>query len=139
MRKDTDFAREKHAKQYPKHAIAFVLRAQWVKDNDGKTLNDWNHNVHLEEMMTKYSVEWIEDEQPSMMRFMVKKSSVSSRMTLEEFSKKKDLKVEFLLCASEESKTSHSVISDSRTSFLDNFMAIDSNLSNKDPGSIRNF
>ncbi len=45
MKKGTDIAKEQHAKKNPKHALAFVLREQWVKDNDGKTLNDWNHNV----------------------------------------------------------------------------------------------
>ena len=121
LAKNSDDSKVKHANTNEKHAIAVVLREQWLKDNPNAEKKEWDPRVHLPEMKEKYTVKWIR-ERSIFEKF--KKATEKKISPEEEFSKREKISVEFLIAEANGELNSYNVEVSPKSTLQENLKEI---------------
>ena len=130
MARNSQDSRGKHGKTNGNHLEAVVLREKWLELNAGKTKADWNKNT-LKSMKKNYKVTWIMEKQLALR--VVKKTE--KRMKVADLEAKGSLKVEFLLCVTDNNTISKVQVFDVRSFLIDDLKSFTSPFSNMNPGN----
>ena len=123
MKRNTDDAKEKHARTNAKHHEAVALRAQWLNDNPDKGKEDWNYKTNLKEMQNKYSVEFVPEKSNTLTKFLKpKQTNTRNQVLLQQkpFQGQPSAEIEFLISRSEDNQTSHRHVCDVKKNFIEN-------------------